>query len=129
MRCELKFGRKSAAAIMRACLLVQLHDLASFIANVKKQCPKLRYLSILKNPCCPNFLVSGGKDMHDYQLYRYFVLHQLQTLKFLDFQAVNPQELADAKRKGQFMGVAKPRSSGGSAASESSTKVRCTPLP
>lgn len=41
------------------------------MAHVGKQCPSLRYLSLLKNPCCPNFLEErGGKDLSDYQLHR-----------------------------------------------------------
>lgn len=91
------------------CACAQFSDLSALVGHVKKQCPGLRYFSVMKNPCCPNFLVSGGKDMHDYQLYRYYVLSQLQTLKFLDFQPVTVEEQAEARRRGQFMQVAKPK--------------------
>lgn len=103
----------------------------------------MRYLSILKNPCCPNFLEEqAGKDLHDYQLYRcalrpavassairvterrsrhcrrYTVLHKLQGLKFLDFQPVKDAERAEAKKRGQFTAVARPSDDGGGAEGE-----------
>lgn len=51
---------------------------------------------------------------------RYAVLFRLPGLKFLDFQAVKQPELAEAKKRGKFTAVAKPKgaaSAGGAAAS------------
>ena len=52
--------------------IFQLSDLDGIVSQVAENCPNLRYLSLLKNPCCPNFLEEqAGKDLHDYQLYRF----------------------------------------------------------
>jgi hypothetical protein len=59
-----------------------------------------------QNPCCPNFFV--GKDHQDYVRYRLFVVNVLPGLKFLDSTKVTGDELAEAKRVGRLMKVAKP---------------------
>eukprot|EP01103_Thecamoeba_quadrilineata_P003955 TRINITY_DN1368_c0_g1_i2.p1 TRINITY_DN1368_c0_g1~~TRINITY_DN1368_c0_g1_i2.p1 ORF type:complete len:232 (-),score=27.30 TRINITY_DN1368_c0_g1_i2:218-913(-) len=83
-----------------------IDDIEIFLNEVKKQFPNVSYLSLLKNPDCPNFFT--GKDQQDYQRYRYFVLHKMPNLKFLDSSPVTPTELKEAKRVGQFMRVARP---------------------
>jgi hypothetical protein len=61
-------------------------ELSELIANVSRSCPGLKYLSIMKNPCSPQFLDASSTDnMNDYQMYRYFVLNKLKHLTFLDF--------------------------------------------
>jgi len=56
--------------------------------------PALLYLSLLKNPCCPNYLV--GKGSTDYKRYRVTVLSRLQSLKFLDSSPITAAEKAEA---------------------------------
>ncbi|KAF7667933.1 hypothetical protein LDENG_00039190 [Lucifuga dentata] len=68
------------------------------------------YLSLLGNEACPNQLVSLDKDEDDYQRYRYFVLHKLPQLKFLDTRKVTMKEVMEAKARGAFMKVVKPKS-------------------
>ncbi|XP_078499490.1 leucine-rich melanocyte differentiation-associated protein [Lissotriton helveticus] len=70
--------------------------------------PNLQYLSLLGNQACPNELVSLDKDEDDYQRYRYFVLHKLTSLKFLDTRQVTKRELEEAVARGTFMKVMKP---------------------
>ncbi|CDQ79696.1 unnamed protein product [Oncorhynchus mykiss] len=66
---------------------------------------------LLGNEACPNQLVSLDKDEDDYQRYRYFVLHKLPTLKFLDTRKVCKTEQQEAEARGAFMKVVKPKSS------------------
>ncbi|NXE48168.1 LRMDA protein, partial [Casuarius casuarius] len=71
--------------------------------------PSLQYLSLLGNVACPNELVSKDKDEDDYQRYRYFVLHKLTNLKFLDTRKVTKSEREEALVRGAFMKVVKPK--------------------
>ncbi|PRP85637.1 hypothetical protein PROFUN_06426 [Planoprotostelium fungivorum] len=84
----------------------EIADLREFIECVRKAYPNLTYLSMMKNPACPNYFV--GKDAEDYQRYRYFVLHKLRKLKFLDATPVNEKERKEAIRVGEYMVPAKP---------------------
>ncbi|KAG7511764.1 leucine-rich melanocyte differentiation-associated [Solea senegalensis] len=72
--------------------------------------PHLHTLTLLGNQACPNQLVSPDKDENDYQRYRYFVLHKLPQLKFLDTRRVTNMELTEAQERGAFMKVVKPKS-------------------
>ncbi|KAF1411979.1 Leucine-rich melanocyte differentiation-associated protein, partial [Spheniscus humboldti] len=71
--------------------------------------PSLQYLSLLGNMACPNELVCKEKDEDDYQRYRYFVLHKLTNLKFLDTRKVTRREREEAVVRGAFMKVVKPK--------------------
>ncbi|NWW22642.1 LRMDA protein, partial [Falcunculus frontatus] len=71
--------------------------------------PSLQYLSLLGNIACPNELVCKEKDEDDYQRYRYFVLHKLTNLKFLDTRKVTTREREEALIRGAFMKVVKPK--------------------
>ncbi|NXG54942.1 LRMDA protein, partial [Hemiprocne comata] len=71
--------------------------------------PSLQYLSLLGNMACPNELVCKEKDEDDYQRYRYFVLHKLTNLKFLDTRKVTRREREEAFVRGAFMKVVKPK--------------------
>uniref|UniRef100_A0A3P8UH86 Leucine rich melanocyte differentiation associated n=1 Tax=Cynoglossus semilaevis TaxID=244447 RepID=A0A3P8UH86_CYNSE len=75
--------------------------------------PNLHTLTLLGNQACPNQLVSPDKDEDDYQRYRYFVLHKLPQLKFLDTRRVTSRELMEAEARGAFMKVVKPKLVGG----------------
>ncbi|KFO90925.1 Leucine-rich repeat-containing protein C10orf11, partial [Buceros rhinoceros silvestris] len=71
--------------------------------------PSLQYLSLLGNMACPNELVCKENDEDDYQRYRYFVLHKLSHLKFLDTRKVTRREREEALVRGAFMKVVKPK--------------------
>ncbi|CAM4727573.1 unnamed protein product [Leuciscus chuanchicus] len=93
--------------------------------------PALEYLSLLGNEACPNQLVSMDKDEDDYQRYRYFVLHKLTNLKFLDTRRVTQWERSEAEARGAFMKVVKPKNDQDTARDlrpESATTLY-TPLP
>ena len=46
-------------------------DTEALLATLEKQCPSLKYLSLLGNRACPNELLQSGHDDEDYQRYRY----------------------------------------------------------
>eukprot|EP01089_Gocevia_fonbrunei_P000068 TRINITY_DN10046_c0_g1_i3.p1 TRINITY_DN10046_c0_g1~~TRINITY_DN10046_c0_g1_i3.p1 ORF type:complete len:148 (-),score=33.05 TRINITY_DN10046_c0_g1_i3:23-466(-) len=83
-------------------------ELEPFLNSISSAFPNLTYLSLLKNPSCPNYFT--GKDQEDYQRYRYFVLYKLPNLKYLDSSPVGEKEKQEAKRVGKFVGVvARPK--------------------
>ncbi|CAN8216504.1 unnamed protein product, partial [Coccothraustes coccothraustes] len=86
-----------------------LHKLESLLDHLAEVVPSLQYLSLLGNTACPNELVCKEKDEDDYQRYRYFVLHKLTNLKFLDTRKVTRREREEALIRGAFMKVVKPK--------------------
>jgi len=84
----------------------QISNLTIFIDKLVENTPNLKFLSMLKNPACPNFF--NGHEQEDYQRYRLFVLYKLPKLKHLDCTETTAKELSEAKRVGQFSKVAKP---------------------
>ncbi|KAM3863298.1 leucine-rich melanocyte differentiation-associated protein [Diretmus argenteus] len=88
----------------------QLTDIEALLEHLADVTPALEYLSLLGNEACPNQLVSPDKDEDDYQRYRYFVLHKLPHLKFLDTRKVSKREVMEATARGVFMKVVKPKS-------------------
>ncbi|XP_056291739.1 leucine-rich melanocyte differentiation-associated protein [Pseudoliparis swirei] len=88
----------------------QLTDIEALLEHLADVTPSLVYLSLLGNEACPNQLVSPDKDEDDYQRYRYFVLHKLPQLKFLDTRKVTQKEMMEAQTRGAFMKVVRPKS-------------------
>ncbi|KAI5944255.1 Leucine-rich melanocyte differentiation-associated protein [Manis javanica] len=89
--------------------LYHITDLDYLLDHLAEVTPALEYLSLLGNVACPNELVSLEKDEEDYRRYRYFVLHKLPNLKFLDAWKVTRQEREEALVRGAFMKVVKPK--------------------
>lgn len=83
-------------------------DLESLLADILKNCPNITFLSLLGNICCPNELSCSDKDEEDYQRYRYFLIHKLPRLRFLDSKAVSAKERQEALRVGSFMRIVQP---------------------
>jgi len=84
-----------------------IDDLRVFMDSVSSSFPNLTYLSMLKNPACPNYFM--GKDNEDYQRYRYYVLYRMKQIKFLDSTSVTQAERKEAARVGQYMIPPKPQ--------------------
>jgi len=70
-----------------------------FLNGIEGKYPRLKYLSLLKNPCCPNYFV--GKGSNDYNKYRATVIGSIPTLKFLDASPVTVQERLAAEKQKQ----------------------------
>lgn len=81
-------------------------DLKMFIDNIKDKFPQLTYMSMIKNPACPNEIT--GKDSDDYQRYRLYVLYRLKNLRFLDSSPVTEEEKREANRVGHLSLPARP---------------------
>ncbi|XP_026788974.2 leucine-rich melanocyte differentiation-associated protein isoform X1 [Pangasianodon hypophthalmus] len=108
----------------------QLSDIEELLEHLQEVTPALEYLSLLGNEACPNQLVSLDKDEDDYQRYRYFVLHKLRNLKFLDSRRVTQIEHLEAVARGAFMKVAKPKTEQDLSDRRSdTTSMPYTPLP
>ncbi|KAM3834789.1 LOW QUALITY PROTEIN: leucine-rich melanocyte differentiation-associated protein [Vipera latastei] len=106
---------------------ISLEGLLDHLAEVA---PSLEFLSLLGNSACPNELVCRDKDEGDYQRYRYFVLHKLTKLKFLDSRRVSSKERQEAVLRGAFMKVVKPADPQDSVEDVSaSAQMPYTPLP
>lgn len=84
-------------------------DIEQLVVKISQNLRSISYLSLLGNQACPNQLTSLENDEADYQRYRYFVLHHLPNLKFLDSTRVREEERTEAKRRGQFMKVVRPK--------------------
>jgi len=82
-------------------------DLRTFVDCVKDRLPNLTYMSMLKNPGCPSELIAG-RDVDDYQRYRYYVIFRLQGLRFLDSTPVSETERREAIRIGHLSLPARP---------------------
>ncbi|XP_035185181.1 leucine-rich melanocyte differentiation-associated protein isoform X3 [Oxyura jamaicensis] len=108
----------------------QITELESLLDHLAEVVPSLQYLSLLGNVACPNELVCKEKDEDDYQRYRYFVLHKLTNLKFLDTRKVTRREREEALVRGAFMKVVKPKDAKASGEAASlSPEMNYTPLP
>nr|XP_047915947.1 leucine-rich melanocyte differentiation-associated protein isoform X10 [Anser cygnoides] len=108
----------------------QITELESLLDHLAEVVPSLQYLSLLGNVACPNELVCKEKDEDDYQRYRYFVLHKLTNLKFLDTRKVTRREREEALVRGAFMKVVKPKDAKASSEAVSlSPEMNYTPLP
>ncbi|EEZ98550.1 Leucine-rich repeat-containing protein C10orf11 homolog-like Protein [Tribolium castaneum] len=83
-------------------------DIESLVVKIRHNLPALTYLSLLGNKACPNQLSNIDNDDEDYQRYRYYVLHHLPSLKFLDSNKVREWEKGEARRRGQFMKIVRP---------------------
>lgn len=80
-------------------------DVAAFVDAVAGQVPNLTWLSLLKNPGCPD--VFNGRDDDDYRRHRLFVVSRMKKLRYLDSLPVTPSERAEAKRVGHLMKTAR----------------------
>ncbi|XP_050981686.1 leucine-rich melanocyte differentiation-associated protein isoform X2 [Labeo rohita] len=109
----------------------QFTDIEALLEHLAEVTPALEYLSLLGNEACPNQLVSMDKDEDDYQRYRYFVLHKLTNLKFLDTRKVTQWERSEAEARGAFMKVVKPKNDQDAASDlrSESGATPYTPLP
>ena len=95
-----------------------LSDLVQVLDNLELSAPRLSYLSLLRNPLCPDELCPARSrrdngivpdTQADYQAYRYEVLRRISTLKFLDSRAVNEEERAFLEKERTGGGEQRPR--------------------
>nr|CAD7440730.1 unnamed protein product [Timema bartmani] len=107
-------------------------NLELLLTKVLSYLPSLTYLSLLGNTACPNQLSDAEKDEEDYQRYRYYVLHRMPGLHFLDSTRVSAVERLEASRRGRFMKVISPETTNKLTLKEVDSNVgssEYTPLP
>eukprot|EP00756_Hemistasia_phaeocysticola_P049647 Hpha_TRINITY_DN24176_c0_g1::TRINITY_DN24176_c0_g1_i1::g.9872::m.9872 len=66
-------------------------ELEELLCSLRASAPELRTLSLLSNPCCPDFEVQA-RQPHRYLAYRLFVVGHLPKLGRLDLQEVTDEE-------------------------------------
>ncbi|KAK6185265.1 hypothetical protein SNE40_007535 [Patella caerulea] len=74
----------------------KIKNLSVFIATLSKNCPRLRYLSLMNNEAAPSYF--NGGTLQQYNEFRYFVISSLPRLEHLDFQPVTPEERIEAEK-------------------------------
>lgn len=108
----------------------QFCELRPLVDSVKITFPRLKFLSLLGNPCCPDQLTRPDvDDQDDYCRYRLFVISQLSFLEFLDSTPVTPQERNRARQIGRFQLVARPHVSNFLPPAEDNIPRGLNPLP
>jgi len=86
----------------------KISDINSAMDFLAKTFPNLAYLSMMKNPAVPDMYFSDG-ETDSYQRHRYYVIHRLKKLQFLDATPVTPEERKEAEKRGAFLHVARPK--------------------
>ncbi|ETO09498.1 hypothetical protein RFI_27878 [Reticulomyxa filosa] len=84
----------------------QLSDMHNLLKILAKNCPRLSYLSLLRNPVCPSIYFTHGNE-DKYRRYRFTVLYHLHGLTYLDTTEVTQKEQKEALEKGKFLVVKK----------------------
>jgi microcompartment protein CcmK/EutM len=74
----------------------KITNLAAFISQLVASVPNLRYLSMLNNTACPNYL--NGGSLKQYRDYRLYVISRLRNLDTLDDKPVTDEEKSEAVR-------------------------------
>jgi len=57
----------------------KISDISAAMDFLARTFPNLAYLSMMKNPACPNMYFSDG-EAEAYQRYRYYVIHRLKKV-------------------------------------------------
>jgi hypothetical protein len=94
-----------------------LADLNGLLKVLLKRCPRLSYLSLLRNPVCPSVYFDHGNESR-YKRYRYTMLYTLKGLTYLDTTEVTKDERKEAEARGKFLVVKKPDENDGAEAPE-----------
>eukprot|EP01121_Diplochlamys_sp_Union-15-3_P008840 TRINITY_DN2372_c0_g1_i1.p1 TRINITY_DN2372_c0_g1~~TRINITY_DN2372_c0_g1_i1.p1 ORF type:complete len:227 (+),score=43.07 TRINITY_DN2372_c0_g1_i1:97-777(+) len=84
----------------------KIESLDLFLNEIEAKFPNLAYLSMLKNPCCPNYFV--GKDTISYRRYRFYVVSRLPSLRFLDSAPISEEEKREGRRLASMVARPKP---------------------
>jgi len=85
----------------------KLENMESLLNILSKNCAKLEYLSLLRNPLCPSIYFDHGND-NRYKRFRLTVLFRLPTITFLNATEVTNEERLEAQSKGKFLQISKP---------------------
>jgi len=89
--------------------------------------PNVQYLSMMRNPCCPD-IYSSDDQLDAYQRYRYYIIYRLGKLNLLDATPVTATERKEAEKRGKFMKVAKPTAPAGEETKEEPVMKAISPI-
>lgn len=64
----------------------QITDVKNIVRNAKQKFPKLAFLSLLGNPCCPSEMTGGTSKQ--YEEYRKTIIEGIRTVRFIDSRPV-----------------------------------------
>lgn len=68
----------------------QIENLVTFIENVSRSCPNLKYLSMMKNLAAPSYF--NGGSLEEYNDYRLYVISKIPNIQMLDSNEVTLEE-------------------------------------
>ena len=77
-------------------------DLPEFMDIIVNNCPNLKYLSIMRNPCTGGLMDIKEPDLEAIRMYRLYVIYRLPQLVILDFSDITDTERKEAKLRGQY---------------------------
>jgi len=64
--------------------------------QVVYSCPNIKYLSMLGNEACPNYM--NGSTLKQYNDYRYYVISRLKYITHIDSTPITPEERLEAQK-------------------------------
>jgi predicted secreted protein len=77
-------------------------DLPEFMDTIVTNCPNLKYLSIMRNPCTGGLMDIKEPDLEAIRMYRLYIIYRLPKLSILDFSDITESERTEAKLRGQY---------------------------
>lgn len=77
-------------------------NLPEFMDIIVNNCPNLKYLSIMRNPCTGGLMDIKEPDLEAIRMYRLYIIYRLPKLSILDFSDITELERKEAKLRGQY---------------------------
>lgn len=80
----------------------KISDLETFIGEIGIKFPRIKYLSMMRNPACPGLMDLTRPDIDAIVMYRMYVIYCLPQLDMIDADYVTDEERAVALVKGKY---------------------------
>ncbi len=87
----------------------RLTSLAGTIIVLQKQAPNLKFLSLMRNPLCPEMYFQDGSLDSAYERYRLMIIAKFPKLKGLDATPVSSSERKQAAQMGETLEIKQPK--------------------
>mmetsp|Transcript_37451 Transcript_37451/g.38132 ORF Transcript_37451/g.38132 Transcript_37451/m.38132 type:complete len:238 (+) Transcript_37451:84-797(+) len=79
-----------------------ISNLPLFLDDLILKCPRLQYLSLMRNPVCPVLMNLLHPDVEAIRLYRSYVIYRLPLLRMLDSEHISEMERQVARERGKY---------------------------